>query len=308
MEGLYAYYSQGEEDDKLHLDSLISVFSLIHKLYLHQLYLLIEVNSFAKRSIERAKNKQLPDESDLNPNMRYVNNAVWQILSADPYLEKRKGSLDISWNEEEELIRKIYNKIKGTKSFQDYLDATDLSFEEERTFAKKIFREGIIGFELLEHYYSEKNLYWEANIDLANRLVLDTIDDMSLRMTRNSFRGSIIIKDILTKDDLAFVKKLFKQTIKNNSEFENWIGEKAKNWDTDRIAHMDILLMKMALCEILEFNMIPIKVSLNEYIEISKYYSAPQSRGFINGILDKVIVDLDKNKKIQKRGRGLIDS
>jgi N utilization substance protein B len=233
---------------------------------------------------------------------------MWQILAADPYLKKTKQDLGISWDDEEELIRTIYNKIKESKTFQDYLNAADLSFEDERSFAKKIFREVVIGFELLEHYYSEKNLYWESNIDLANRLVLDTLDEFTPRLLRSSSRGSMVIKNVLTKEDNTFVKNLFTKTIKHNSEFEKWIGEKAKNWDTDRIAYMDILLMKMALCEILEFDKIPVKVSLNEYIEISKYYSAPQSRGFINGILDKLINDLNKNKSIQKKGRGLIDS
>ena len=100
MEGLYAYYSQGGIDNKEHLDNLLSVFGFIHQLYLYQLHLLIEINSFAKRSIKRAKNKRLPDESDLNPNMRFVNNAIWQILAADPYLKQIKEDLGVSWRDE----------------------------------------------------------------------------------------------------------------------------------------------------------------------------------------------------------------
>lgn len=192
--------------------------------------------------------------------------------------------------------------------FQNYLNTKDISFERERTFAKKIFKEVIIGFELLDNYYSEQNIFWEANIDLANRLVLDTIDEFSPRLLRTSSKSSVILKEVLIKDDLDFVTDLFSKTIKHNSKFESWIGEKAENWDTDRISHMDIILMKMALCEILEFENIPVKVALNEYIEISKYYSAPQSRGFINGILDKLIIDLENKKSIKKKGRGLIDS
>jgi len=308
MEGLYAFYAQGGVDKKEHLKSLLSVFNLIHHLYLHQLHLLVELNICAKSTIERAKHKQLPDESDLNPNMRYVNNGIWQILTADPYLRKSKKSLNISWKDEGELIKKIYKKIKESKMFQNYLNTKDISFERERTFAKKIFKEVIIGFELLDNYYSEQNIFWEANIDLANRLVLDTIDEFSPRLLRTSSKSSVILKEVLIKDDLDFVTDLFSKTIKHNSKFESWIGEKAENWDTDRISHMDIILMKMALCEILEFENIPVKVALNEYIEISKYYSAPQSRGFINGILDKLIIDLENKKSIKKKGRGLIDS
>ncbi|MBL4755226.1 MAG: transcription antitermination factor NusB [Flavobacteriales bacterium] len=308
MEALYAFHSGDEKDEQAQFAELTSVFDHILHLYYYQLAFLVQMRLEVSRSLDKAKKKYIPSEEDLNPNMRLANNTILIALQHDNKLNaliKKKG---ITWKDSEDLIPKTVRSIKQSHEYAQYLQVNEPSFEDDRKFLKRIFKRQIMENELLDNFYSEGNLYWEANMDIANRLVLDTIDDYKQRSTSVSSTKSHVITKLLNKEEEQFVQKLFEGTIKHDADFQLWIAEKAKNWEEDRIAVMDMLLMKMAICEILEFPVIPVKVSMNEYIEISKRYSAQESKGFINGVLDKIIADLRKEDKIKKKGKGLIES
>jgi len=308
MESLYAYYSHDERDKNAQFAELTSVFGHILTLYYYQLALLVELRAEMSRTLERGKEKHIPSEEDLNPNMRFANNPILLALKHDKKLRALIRKHKVSLEESRDLILKTVRSIKQSHEYSEYLELQDVSFEDDRKFLKRIFKRQVMENELWDNYYSEGNLYWAANIDIANRLVLDTIDDYTQRSTSTSSKRSHVFTRMLNKDQESFVKRLFDRTIKNDLEYQTWIAEKAKNWELDRIAVMDMLLMKMAICEILEFPVIPIKVSMNEYIELSKSYSAQESKGFINGVLDNIIADLRKDDKIKKKGKGLIES
>ena len=307
MEALYAYYSHDMPDQKAHYEELTTVFDHILDLYYNQLALLVELRIGVSRTLDKAKLKQVPTDEDLNPNIRFVNNSILVLLQHDQKLKGLIESKKIKWNDAE-LIGKTVRAIKQSHEYAQYLQFDEVSFEDDRKFLKRIFKRQVMENELLDNYYSEGNLYWAANIDIANRLVLDTIDDYKQSSVSATKPRSHVITQLLSKDEQDFVKKLFELTIKHDADFQQWIAEKAKNWEADRIAVMDMLLMKMAICEILEFPVIPVKVSMNEYIEISKRYSAEESKAFINGVLDNIITDLKKGNKIKKKGKGLIES
>ena len=306
MEALYAFFAgSGSKKDKL--SELLTAFESISELGIFLLLLLKEIKIYANHRIDKAKTKYLPTGDDLSPNTRFINNGIWQILEHDEKLAKTAAKLKFSWKEEEELVKNIYLAIKAGNEYAAYINSPDDSFDNDRKFAMDIYRKYILSNEWLSQFLSEKNLHWAVNLDFAHKIVLEVMEGSYPAMLSRP-ELNIIPDTILSREDALFITNLFTKTIENNVTYEKWIGDKAKNWEKERIAAMDILLMKMALCEILEFSTIPVKVSLNEYIEISKMYSAPQSGGFINGILDSIVADLHTQKKIAKQGRGLIDS
>jgi len=307
MEALYAYHSQDTPDKEAQYEELTSVFTHILDLYYNQLALLVALRAALGRTLDKGKLKQIPTEEDINPNMRFVNNAILMSLQKDKQFKALLEKKKIKWGDVD-LIAKTVRAIKQSHEYSEYLALDEGSFEADRKYLKQIFKRRVMENELLDNYYSEGNLYWAANIDIANRLVLDTIDDYKRSSVSSNKPLSHVITQLLTKDEKTFVQRLFELTIKHDLEFEKQIADKAKNWETDRMAVMDTILMKMAICEILEFPVIPIKVSMNEYIEISKNYSAEDSKGFINGVLDNIVSDLKKENKIKKKGKGLIES
>lgn len=308
MESLYAYYADTMRDEQAQQVGLISAFSHILILYYHQLSLLVQLRARIQKSLEQGKQKKMPTEQDLNPNMRFANNAILLSLQKDSTLGKLVKRNKINWEDQKELITKTARGIKETKEYEEYLALEEVDFEDDRKYLKRIFKRQVMENELWDNHYSEGNLYWASNIDIANRLILDTIDDFKQSSTAPSSKRSHVYTKLLNKEEEAFVKNLFARTIKHDDKYEKLISDKASNWDADRIAAIDMLLMKMALCEIEKFQEIPVKVSMNEYIEISKRYSAPESKGFINGVLDKIIADLNKAGGIKKKGKGLVEN
>ena len=184
------------------------------------------------------------------------------------------------------------------------MNVSDDSFNSHRDFALEMFRESIADFELLNHLYEEKNLHYGDDIYIVNPMIVKMIEAAKESATPDTALMTLY-KD--KEEDMQFVKDLFRETALRNDEIEKMIGDKTKNWEVERIAMMDVLLMKMAITEILHFSSIPVKVSLNEFIEISKMYSTPKSKIFINGILDKIVADLKAGNKLNKIGRGLME-
>ncbi len=184
------------------------------------------------------------------------------------------------------------------------MNTSDDSYKTHRNFIAEIFKEYVADFELLNHFYEERNLHWGDDIYLVNPMIVKPIETFKENATPD-FSLLPLYKD--REEDEQFVKDLFRQTAMQDEETKKLIGEKTKNWEVERIAMMDVLLMQMAITEVLYFSNIPVKVTLNEFIEISKTYSTPKSKVFINGILDKLIADFKKENKLNKTGRGLME-
>jgi len=302
MQSLYAFQSNDGDDVKAGLKDLFAGIDKVYELYYVFLYVLKALHTYEVTRIDKAKLKQLPTEEDLKPNIKFLENQLLVELAADKKLNSLFAQIDLNWLDEE-LIKNIYVKIRAGSEFKDYIHSSEKSLFEDSNFISSIFKKHIAESDLLLQRLGEESLFWEANIDAVASYIIRTL----LSIGKNS-GGSLSVINILGKEEKKFITDLFTVTSENSSEYAKLIGEKAKNWEADRIATMDILLMKMAIAEILKFPTIPVKVSMNEYIEISKYYSAEQSRLFINGILDKLVAEFRKNKKIKKLGRGLVES
>ena len=302
---LYSYFSSDSAElVKMEKEMLKSI-DKIYDLYLYMFLLLSEVATAGRRKIEQDKSKRLPTEEDLNPNLRFVENRVILQLEENIIFQRLIDTKKISWHGEEENIRKLFRQIREDEEYAAYMNSPKNGFEEDKQFVIRIFKKHIAEFELLHAFLEEKSIYWMDDLPLVCINLVKNLQSFREKDTQHDDVLFKLWKD--REDDLAFVKKLLRKTASNNKEYAQLIADKTKNWEVDRIAVLDVILMKMAVTEFEHFDSIPVKVSLNEYIELSKNYSTPKSKVFINGILDKLVIDLKSQKRIRKTGRGLIE-
>lgn len=298
LQVLYAYFQSNGNDFKVVEKELMNSIERIYDIYL---YLLLAFEEL--KDVEEQKNAESKLKSR-DTNDRFVQNKTIALIAESSELREAAENNRVNWigDEHREMFKKVMQQIRESELFFNYMQAVSDTFEEDKNFAIALFKAEIANSPLIYNFFEEKSIHWMDDIDLACGIALKTI--------KQATEGKAITIHPLFKDpedEIPFVKTLLRKTIANDQENVMLIDELTKNWELDRIAKMDIILMKMAITELQEFNNIPKKVTLNEYIEISKFYSTPKSSGFINGILDKAIDRLDKEKKIQKIGRGLID-
>jgi transcription antitermination protein NusB len=304
LQALYSYMQVKDNNITKGEKELFYSIDKIFELYISLLLTLTEIQEIAQNKIEDGKKKKLPTPEELIPNEKLIKNKVFIFLSKNIALQKSADRLKFSWFEERNMFKKLFKEILEQSEYLEYMASKEQSFEQDRDFIVKIFKKTIVNFEPLQNYFEEKSIFWNDDLDLMSSMVIKTLK--SLNEESDEFLPLLdLFKD--PEDELNFVKTLYRKTIVQSEEHMLLIKEKAQNWELERIALMDIILMKMALTEAKEFSQIPTKVTLNEYIEISKFYSTPKSNGFINGILDKLFTELKLNGDIVKTGRGLLD-
>ncbi|MFN4234804.1 MAG: transcription antitermination factor NusB [Bacteroidia bacterium] len=302
LQALYAFF-QSEKNDLLAGEKELNLsIEKVYDLYISQLLILPELTHAAAIQIEERKNKKLPTQEDLNPNYKFVNNLLIKKIEEDKRIASIATQRKISWTGEKELIRKIFSAVQKSEWYKTYMQTRENNYQEDAEFTIQIFKKIISQDELLLHFYEERSIYWLDDFELVNSMLVK-----SLKQTKEN--EPLLILNLFNdeEDDRKFMVDLFRKTVIHSKEYEEMISEKTKNWEVDRIAAMDILIMKMALAEVLNFSNIPIKVSLNEYIDISKRYSTPKSNVFVNGVLDKIFNELKAENKIVKTGRGLMN-
>lgn len=302
---LYAFY-QNEDKDPLHVEK--ELFRSIDKMYELYIYLLLtfeELVKFEEQRIEDRKKRVNPSDADLQPSRKFVENDIFKYFMNHEGLRKQSETLKINWGGavKNDLMRKLFKHVKDSERYNDYINSSDSNFEEDKQFVLKLFKADIANSELLHDFLESESIYWMDDIDLVCSMVLKTIKGLNEKDKEAKILP--LYKD--EDDERAFITTLIRKTMSKDDENTKTIDALTKNWELDRIAKMDIILLKMALTELTELSSIPKKVTLNEYIEISKYYSTPKSQVFINGILDKAVEQLDKEGKLIKTGRGLIN-
>jgi N utilization substance protein B len=257
---------------------------------------------------EDAKNKFYPTEEELNPNLKLLENSVILSLQQNKELQKKFLDYKFSWTEEQEMVRKIYLKVRNLKDLRTYFNQPESSFESDRDIVYRIFKKCISKSTELQFYCEERNIFWIEDYQSAALFILKTLKQIPENFQDTQSLVALFPKDEDDdpKEDKKFIAELFQKTIAQSDKLEKMIRLKTKNWELERIALTDIILIKMAMVELMQFPSIPIKVTMNEYIELSKLFSTPKSKLFINGLLDKLVEDLNKEKKIKKKGRGLL--
>jgi N utilization substance protein B len=273
-----------------------------YDLYHYLLALLIEIADFAQHRIDSNKAKLVPHYEDLHPNTRFVDNRLIHQLRTNRRLQAYLRQSKPSWVNHPELIRELYAFLTETEFFREYMSAPSNAYEDDRKLLEKILQNIILISEDLYLMLEEESIYWNDDMDLVVAMIQKTLKFF----TSQSDEFQPLLPMFKDADDEQFSKDLLRKTVINHDELRHMIENYASNWDLDRIAFMDILIMQLALTEFIYFPSIPTKVSLNEYIELSKYYSTDKSRNFINGILDKALKEMKLEGKVKKTGRGLI--
>lgn len=309
LQALYAFIQSDDDRIEIGEKNLLKSLNKLYELYIHQLSFLIEIVEFAKKRAEENKLKFFPTEDDLNPNTRFTDNPLINQLANNRDLERYVNAYKINWSSEEEMIRKALVKIRESRDFQAYMSNPNNTYQDDKDIFIRIVKKQISSFELLQFFYEERNIYWSDDFHTANLLVIKTIKAFKESWDEFHKLPELFTSDnaVESEEDKKFLANLYRKVIIRSEEYDDLIQQKVKNWEMDRIAVIDILLIKMALVELIEFPSIPVKVSLNEYIELAKLYSTPKSKMFVNGVLDKLIVDLKSQKKIVKKGRGLLE-
>jgi len=302
LQALYSFYRDDRFDLALKEKELKSSVDKLYDLYLYLIFILIELRTLAERTTEERKKKMLPTAEDLNPNTRFINDPLLLKLASSPALAKQKKERVIMWSiDEEPVLRKIYADILASKEFSAYMSASVVSFEESKQFILTVYKKYISENERIKQYLFEKNIHWSGDYTLATLSILKTLKALKED-------GEVELLPLYkADDDFEYMITLYRHTILDDAAVAALLNDKIANWEPERIAAIDMLLMKMAITEILQFPGIPVKVTLNEYIEISKQYSSPKSNTFINGILDAVVKDLRTQNKLGNTGRGLIE-
>jgi N utilization substance protein B len=302
LQSLYAYF-QGNESSINKVESeLMTAVDRIYDLYLYLLLTLPEIKSIAEHRMEESKKKIFTNDEDLNPNRKFVDSTVIALLENSRSLREASEERKVNWigDANHELLKKVFLQLRESEVYFSHMNNDASGFEEDQNFIIALFKSDIANSQLIYDFFEEKSIFWLDDIDLACQMVIKSIKSMQ---ENESFEAMPLYKD--KEDEIEFIKTLFRKTISMDSETLTIIDELTDNWELDRIARMDVLLLKMAITELQVFKNIPEKVTLNEYIEISKFYSTPKSHTFINGVLDKAVERLVKEGKIVKSGRGL---
>ncbi|WP_411031415.1 transcription antitermination factor NusB [Spongiimicrobium sp. 3-5] len=276
----------------------------MYTLYLLMLSLFRELHLKAENHIKLSTNKYMATAADNYPDAeKFVNNRVLLQISSNTLLSNQLAKRKLkNWYLNEEYVKILYKDMLDSPIYDSYMTKPGSSYEEDRNLVIDLFREIIAPNEKLYDYFEDDKLTWIDDIPIVNTYILKQLRKVTEK-ERESFFVPNLLKD---EEDLDFAKKLLVKTLLNNAEWEKEIEGKTPNWDKDRIADMDAILLKMAICELLNFSSIPEKVTINEYLEIAKEYSTPKSSIFINGILDKLVKEYKSEGKLKKVGRGLL--
>ena len=301
MQVLYAQTANSKEDDSA--SQLQNSMEHMYKLYLLMTSLLIKLRERAIDHQKRSEKKYIKTQEDVNPNMRFVDNFLLQKLAEDTALKAELESHKIQyWEQDGEYVELIYQDLIKSDLYKSFMSNSKSSLENDVAFVVEVFREIIVSNNKLYDYFQDKNITWVDDFPVVNTFIVKLFKRITTKLKTEFFTPNLF-KD---KEDEAFGFKLMKATRDNFEVYNAEIISKTKNWDKDRIAKIDFVLLQMAICEFQEFPSIPTKVTINEYIELAKEYSTPKSNVFINGVLDKIVKDYRNQKTLNKKGRGLM--
>ena len=305
LQAIYAYRQSDSSNLPQAERQLLEGVDELYKLFVYQLSFWVEIKRFAERRIEENKQKHFPTEEDLNPNMKFVNNRILNALEENRHLMKLEEQYKIDWfDSREDFIRNMFVKLTETPEYEEYMNNGKDSFSDDKHFLVEVIDNYMPENGLLFDYYSDRDLTFNSDYQLAIYLLWKFVSEMPSNFDASSLLPPMYKSE---EEDKEFVVKLFEKTILHADEYMEMVKANISNWDYDRLALMDKILIFMAVTEFIEFHSIPVKVTINEYIEISKFYSTPESRRFVNGMLDRLSTELKEEGKMVKTGLGLVD-
>ena len=302
LQAFYAFFQSNNEDVLRGEKELFHSIEKIYDLYIFILMLIPSLKRQASIQIEEAKRSAFLRQDIHILKTGFVDNQLIDLLEQSKVLQKISADRKINWegDVENDLTKKIFKEIYSTDNYKNLLDNESPSFNDDKDALVQLYKKEICNQEKLHHFFDEKSIYWQDDLDHVSSMILKTLKSISKDQ-------ELEILPLWKEDEYEFTQNLFRKAVLQKEENDAVLQNYSKNWEKERLATMDSLLMNLAMTEALEFSSIPIKVTLNEYIEISKFYSTPKSNSFINGILDRIFEDYKKDGKLVKRGRGLIN-
>ena len=293
---LYSFYKGDGKSLPLAEKELFHSIERTYDLYFHLLQLSIEITQYAESRIETKRYKLRPTEEDLNPNTRFIDNKFIKQLSENiqfnDYLAKQK----LSWVNHPDIVKGIYDELIATDFYSVYMNAPTADYAADKDIWRKIYKKLVLQSEEFDSSIEDQSIYWVDDLEMVISFVIKTIK----RFEEEKAQDQPLLPMFKDEEDAEFARKLLRGVLTNGEKYRQMIDENTKNWELDRIAYMDILIMEVALTELLDFPTIPVNVTLNEYIEIAKNYSTEKSGTFINGVLDNIVGQLRKENKLIK--------
>lgn len=302
MQSIYAMHQHQSDNLDKEEKFLFQSIENTQNLYLLLLSALIEIKKKEEEYIDLASKKHLATKEERNPNLKFINNKVLVLLTESEALETALDDNNINnWKLNDDIILGLIDTIKESELYQKYMQKPVGSFEDDKNFIVDLYTEVIAPSDRLYDYLEDHKLTWLDDLPAINTLIVKQIKQL-----KGEHDTLVIPKVYKDEDDKDFVKNLFRKTVLNEVELSKEYIDKTPNWDVERIAEIDTIILKMAICELLKFPSIPTKVTINEYLEIAKEYSTPKSSIFINGILDNLVKEFTQDGKLKKSGRGLL--
>ena len=293
---VYAYYQNGSKNLDAAEKELFFSLSKAYDLYNYLLMLMVAVTNYAQKRIEAAKSKLAPTTAELYPNMKFVENKFVAQLAANKQLLDFISVQKRSWDNDEDFVKSLYEKIIASDIYKDYMASDECSYAADRELWRKLYKTFIFNNDALDSLLEDQSLYWNDDKEIVDTFVLKTIK----RFDEAKKEDQELLPEFKDNEDQDFARRLFRRSILNGDYYRHLISENTRNWDLDRVAFMDVVIMQFALAEILSFPNVPISVSLNEYVDIAKVYSTPKSGSFVNGTLDGIVKVLKKEGKLTK--------
>ncbi|MBR4964685.1 MAG: transcription antitermination protein NusB [Alistipes sp.] len=297
---LYAHLKSGSDNLRASEKNLVESIDKAYDLYYQMMSFIVEVANYAEGRIEIAKQKKLPTYEDLNPNRRFVDNAIINLIansdSVNDYIAEHK----LSWTKQQDAIKDVYNRLVETEFYKNYMSAQVVTFTDDRKFVEE-FYQWLEQDEAMLDVVNEMSLLWTDDYGFALFMVVRTIQNL-----KRSHTEVKVLPKFKSEEDLEFAKRLFVKALVDYEDNQEIVDQYSKNWDVERVVFMDCLIISLAIVELTQFESIPVKVTLDEWIDIAKYYSSPTSSNFVNGVLDKIVAEFMENGRIQKSGRGLL--
>ncbi|MCE5331967.1 MAG: transcription antitermination factor NusB [Bacteroidales bacterium] len=293
---LYSFYKGEGKSIPVAEKELFHSIERTYDLYFHLLQLSIEITQYAASRIETKRNKFRPTEEDLNPNTRFVDNKFIKQLSENIQFNEYLAKQKLSWVNHPDIIKELFDEIVATDFYAEYMNASTVDYAVDKDIWRKIYKKIILQNEELDSSIEDQSIYWVDDIEIVVSFIIKTIK----RFDKNNAEKQLLLPMFKDEEDAEFARKLLRGVLTNGNQYRQMIDENAKNWELDRIAYMDILIMEVALSELMDFPTIPVNVTLNEYIEIAKNYSTEKSGTFINGVLDNIVGQLKKDNKLIK--------
>ncbi|GAK36631.1 transcription termination protein NusB [Bacteroides graminisolvens DSM 19988 = JCM 15093] len=293
---MYAYYQNGSKNLDSAEKELFFSLSKAYDLYNYLLMLMVALTNYAQKRVDAGKAKLAPTSEDLSPNMKFIENKFVAQLEVNKQLLEFISNQKKTWDNDQEFVKELYDKITASDLYKEYMASSDSSYEADRELWRKLYKSFVFNNDSLDQVLEDQSLYWNDDKEIVDTFVLKTIK----RFEESKGASQPLLPEFKDDEDQEFARRLFRRTILNGDYYRHLISDNTRNWDLDRVAFMDVVIMQCALAEILSFPNIPISVSLNEYVEIAKLYSTAKSGSFINGTLDGIVNQLKKEGKLTK--------